>query len=77
MLEFNPGFRPTAKECLKNKIFDKIRNKKFECDAPFKIIQEIFMPDVYDYTNEKHLLYTNEDYKQMLFHEIELFKNEI
>lgn len=37
MLEFNPFFRPTAKECLQNKIFDSIRVAGLEVSAPFKI----------------------------------------
>lgn len=37
MLEINPYFRPTAKECLQNKIFDKIRVAGLEVSAPFKI----------------------------------------
>jgi len=37
MLEFNPYFRPTAKECLQNKIFDNIRVTGLEISAPFKI----------------------------------------
>lgn len=37
MLEFNPFFRPTAKECLQNKIFDNIRVAGLEVSAPFKI----------------------------------------
>ena len=37
MLEFNPYFRPTAKECLQNKIFDNIRVAGLEISAPFKI----------------------------------------
>jgi len=37
MLEFNPYFRPTAKECLQNKLFDSIRVTGLEASAPFKI----------------------------------------
>jgi hypothetical protein len=37
MLEFNPYFRLTARECLKNKIFDDIRISEIEKSAPFKI----------------------------------------
>ena len=38
MTEFNPYFRPSAKELLKNKIFDSIRKKKLEEKAPYKIM---------------------------------------
>ena len=37
MLEFNPYFRPTAKECLQSKLFDSIRVAGLEASAPFKI----------------------------------------
>ena len=35
MLEYNPCFRMTAAECLKSKVFDKIRVPQFEKPAPF------------------------------------------
>ena len=38
MLQFNPYFRPTASELLKNPIFDKIRIPKSELKAEKKII---------------------------------------
>ena len=34
MVEFNPAFRPTVKECIKNPVFDQIRNPRFEVEAP-------------------------------------------
>lgn len=37
MLQFNPYYRPTAKECLQHKVFDKIRVAGLESNAPFKI----------------------------------------
>lgn len=41
MLQFNPYYRPTAKELLKSKIFDKIRCEDLEKSAPFKILIDI------------------------------------
>lgn len=38
MLEYNPYFRPTAKQLLKLPIFDKIRIKSIETSSPFKIL---------------------------------------
>jgi serine/threonine protein kinase len=35
MLEFNPSFRNSAGELLKNKVFDKIRRPQMEQPAPF------------------------------------------
>ena len=37
MLEFNPFFRPSAKQLLKSKLFDDFRIKKNEVGAPAKI----------------------------------------
>lgn len=37
MLDFNPYFRATAKECLSSKLFDNIRVAGLEASAPFKI----------------------------------------
>ena len=41
MLEFNPYFRPTARELLTNKIFDAIRVKNIEEPSTKKIIIDI------------------------------------
>lgn len=35
LLEFNHHFRLSTKECLKNKMFDDIRNEELEKGAPF------------------------------------------
>ena len=37
MLQFNPHFRPSAKECLKRSLFDKVRTKSNEKTAVHKI----------------------------------------
>ena len=41
MLSFNPYFRPTAKDLLKNKIFDNIRIPSIEEPCPHKIVVNI------------------------------------
>jgi hypothetical protein len=41
LLEFNPYFRPTARELLKHSLFDDIRIKENEVSADYKIIIEI------------------------------------
>ena len=51
LLEFNPFFRSTAKECLKSPIFDKIRVPALEEDAPFKIFLDIDKEGAYDYAS--------------------------
>ena len=40
MLEFNPYFRPTAKELLKHRVFDNLRSGQ-EVSAPKKIVIDI------------------------------------
>jgi hypothetical protein len=37
MLEFNPEYRLSAKQCLQNKIFDKFRDLNLEQEAAYKI----------------------------------------
>jgi hypothetical protein len=51
MLEFNPYYRPTAKQLLKNPIFDKIRDPMNEKAAPFKIKIKFDAPGDDDETN--------------------------
>ena len=56
MLEFNPFFRPTAKECLSNPIFKNIRVPGLEASAPFKINIDVDRNDHkfdYEETNVK------------------------
>ena len=38
MLEFNPYFRPSAKQLLKNKIFDSVRIKSNEVQATHSVV---------------------------------------
>lgn len=49
MLEFNPFFRQTARELLKNPYFDNIRVADNEMHAPFKIQLNIDADDAYSY----------------------------
>jgi len=41
MLQFNPHFRPSASELLKNKIFDEYRKDELEQPPPCKIVIDI------------------------------------
>ena len=41
MLQINPFLRPTAKQLLKFKIFDKVRVKEVEVTSPHKITLKI------------------------------------
>jgi len=49
MLQINPFLRPTAKQLLKFKIFDKVRVKDVELTSPHKIILKV------DINSEKEL----------------------
>jgi hypothetical protein len=46
MLQINPVYRTTAKDLLKNKIFDKIRNTKLEVGTKVRV--EIEEDDDYE-----------------------------
>ena len=64
MTEFNPYFRPSAKELLKNKIFDDIRLESIESDAPYKILVDI--------DRDEHLKPNYEDDEQNVYSSEEL-----
>jgi hypothetical protein len=70
MLEFNPEFRKSSMDLLKNKVFDKIRNVEMERPAPFKISLEIDAEGIFDYENCKSLKYSIKDFKNILKSEI-------
>lgn len=62
MLEFNPYFRPTAKECLSSKLFDSIRVAGLEASAPFKINIDVDRNEYkFDY-EEANLKFTDLDH---------------
>lgn len=65
MLEFNPYLRITARDALKNKIFDQIRRPFFEqpCNSPLK--HELEDLDQYDYDECQGML-TITDFKTIL-----------
>ena len=62
MLRLNPYLRPTAKELLKNKIFDKHRVKKNEVSTPYKIIIELDNSQPVNYEEEQQ--YMNDEAKR-------------
>lgn len=41
LLQLNPAHRPTAKELLKWKVFDRMRIKEYEHSTPIKILIEV------------------------------------
>ena len=62
MLEFNPEFRKSPIDLLKNKLFDKIRNVEIERPSPIKISLEIDAEEIFDYENCKSLKYSLKDF---------------
>jgi len=64
MMEFNPHFRPTAKECLQNSLFDAIRVPALETSAPFKINIDVDRNHFqFDYECEDQLPLNNDEIK--------------
>ena len=68
MTEFNPYFRPSAKDLLKNKIFDDIRLKSFEEEAPYRIMIDIDQNELLkpNYEDDEQNLYSAEELKQRI-----------
>ena len=75
ILEYNPSFRATAAECLKNKIFDKIRVPQFEKPAPLPVQQKIYCAGSYDYDECVSVKFKMNDFKSMLIEEIRAIKS--
>ena len=50
----------SAKQCIKNKIFDHIRVPELEKPAPFKINLDIDSEGSYDYDNNVDLKYQDQ-----------------
>mmetsp|Transcript_34686 Transcript_34686/g.53173 ORF Transcript_34686/g.53173 Transcript_34686/m.53173 type:complete len:96 (+) Transcript_34686:1095-1382(+) len=65
-LEFNPYFRSSAEELLKNKIFDKIRDVKMEAPASSPCVLPIDEDGEFDYNEVRSTKHTNEDYIRMI-----------
>ena len=70
MLQFNPDFRSTPQQLLRNKVFDRIRNSEMERPAPFSICLEVDAEGIFDYENCKSLKYSIKDFKNILINEI-------
>ena len=70
MLQFNPNFRQSPKQLLKNKLFDRIRNPEMERPAPFKISLDVDEEGSFDYENCKSLKFGIKDFKNILINEI-------
>mgnify|MGYP000105742680 FL=1 len=62
MLEFNPFFRSSAREILKDTIFDDIRIHDNERQAPTKLKLAVDNDDAFDYEQGKATKYSKADY---------------
>lgn len=72
MLEFNHQFRLSAKELLKNKMFDDIRVERLERGAPYQIHLLCDGMDAFDYSTDKdHFCESIQDYTQLIKSEMQ------
>lgn len=75
MLEYNPFFRQSAKECLQNPIFDEIRVPALERNAPEHIVVDIDEVLPIDYDNGR--IRDTDKSPEMISNIIKYFKIEI
>ena len=74
MLEFNPHFRSSAGDLLKNAVFDKIRKPNMEQAAPFQVNLAVDGTGAFDYEKCKSDRFSMDDYKRILANEIKIIK---
>ena len=81
MLQFNPYFRPSALEILKNDLFEDVRSDTRETSIKDLANYQIFLPvdsdDAFDYENNKNAKYSILELKSLLVQEIRDFNKEI
>ena len=66
LLKLNPYFRPSAKECLKDSLFDTfIRDPEFENTGSKKILLDYDKDDAYDYI-EGTSMFSEKDYLDII-----------
>lgn len=74
MLQYNPYFRPTAKQLLQNKIFDSIRVPANEKKGPHKFVLNFDANEYkYDYVNDKLHIKESEvisSFKELILDEV-------
>ena len=66
LLNLNPFFRPTALECIKNPLFDKVRDKKLEVLSFGKLNLDIDQDDVFDYVDQTQHNINIDQYVQLI-----------
>jgi len=62
MLEFNPYFRWSPSECLRNPVFDSIRRPQLEKPAPCKLRLMVDQDEAFDYEASKSKKFCKKDY---------------
>ena len=70
MLTYNPSLRWTAAKCLKNRIFDKIRQTSNEKPCKSQIRLPLYDEHAFDYENSSNAKYSVNDLKNILANEI-------
>ena len=73
MLQFNPYFRPTARELLKNPIFDSIRIPACEKKAEFKLVIEHDLKD-HGYYKDDYEISDKEAEELIKSHQVNILK---
>lgn len=66
LLMFNPFYRCSASEALKNEIFDSIRDSKKEKSCHTKITLEIDSDEAFDYEKGNSPLFKLKDYQKII-----------
>ena len=75
LLQFNPGFRPTAEECLHRDMFDSLRmNSPILELSVGKAENIIYSKGQFDYDENVHVGLQHVDYEKMLAVEASRFK---
>ena len=68
--EFNPYFRFSARELIKNKYFEDIRITKIEKPSSSKVMLEVDQDECFDYEEGKSLKFNRQDYMRMILEEV-------
>ena len=72
LIQVNPFFRPTAKECLKCPVFDQIREAmKEKTQISSKIKLDIDHDDAFDYATGASAKYQKDDYLNIVLKEVQ------
>jgi len=70
LLEFNPYFRKSMKECLTLKVFDQFKVNHFETLNFSKIYLKVDRDEAYSYEDGKSHIYNRDDYLNIIINEV-------